>query len=865
MELIERHNFLAQLEKTFSAIEHGEGHCMLVSGEAGIGKTSLVKAFCKTLKKDYPIYQGSCDALFTPRPLAPLYDILLQINSELWKETAGIAERTMLFTSFLHLLSRQPKTTLIVFEDIHWADEATLDFIKFLARRIAQLNCLFILTYRDNEIHQQHPLRNVLGQLSPDSFTRIELPALSREAVQQLAVEKGYNGDDVYSISGGNPFYVNEILASYSRGVPDNVKDAVLAVYNRQEDKTKQVWELLSVIPAGLEISYLNRFDAFYGAAIERCIEAKILLVKDNIVFFKHELYRRTIENNLSPLKRISLNKSILELLKDSFEQNHEVERIIHHAKNANEYDLVISYAPIAARQAASVGAHIEASRLYLSAIEYYQGNDKDLLIQLYEAYAYECYLVNRIKDAIIYTGKALTIWKEKNIPEQTGNSLRFLSRLWWFEGNRKNAEAFAAEAIDVFEQQSASPNKAMAYSNMSQLNMLAKRTTECIFWGEKAIAMAEELQLEDILSHAMNNVGAIYMKMPATLQKGKDLLQQSLQLALKNCYHEHVARAYTNLGSISVELKDYVFAEQILHDGIQYCEERDLDSWNAYMSSWKARLLLETGQWSAAATVAENLLRNEQQPTVVKIGVLAVMATLKMRKGDTEALSLLVEAKLRAFETMELQRIIPTMVAALEYEWISGHVIADDPSVRHTIDLIAKSDDIFESSEFAFWMNKVRHQPLAIAELYEGYDTTNSLKTRQAAATWKKLGRPYEHALLLFEGDENNKREAISIIHELGATAVYEKMKQDMRGCGIKSIPRGIRKSTQLNPAQLTDREMDILPLLKEGLQNREIASRLFISAKTVDHHISSIFFKLDVNSRAKAVQEALKLEIIK
>ncbi len=864
MELVERSGYLQQLEKSFSAIEQGEGHCIFVSGEAGIGKTTLVKAFCKTLKKNYPVYQGSCDALFTPRPLAPLYDVLLQINNVLWKESQGITERSVLFSSVLHALSKQDQTTLIVFEDIHWADEATLDFIKFLARRISQLNCLFILTYRNDEITAAHPLRNVLGQLPPDSFTRIELPPLSLEAVQQWAAEKGYNGNDVYSISGGNPFYVSEILASYSTGVPDNIKDAVLAVYNRQEERTKQIWELLSVIPAGLELVYINRFDAHYSAAIERCIAATILVIKDGIVFFKHELYRRTIESSLSALKRISLNKRILELLKESFEQNQQLERIIHHAKNANEYGLVVSYAPRAARQAALVGAHIEAARLYLSAIEYYKGSDHQVFIELYEAYAYECYLTNRIKDAIIYTGKALAIRKEENEPEKIGNSLRFLSRLWWFDGNRKNAEMYAAQAIEMLDKQPPSGAKAMAYSNMSQLSMLAKHSADCIFWGEKAIAMAEELELEDVLSHAQNNVGTIYMKMPATVNKGLALLKQSLQLALKNSYHEHVARAYTNISSISVERKDYAFAEQALEDGIQYCEERDLDSWYAYMSSWKTRLLLETGRFTAAAELAERLLRNEQPP-VVKIGLLTVMATLKMRRGESGVRPLLAEACSKAFETMELQRVIPAMVAALEYEWITGNILAEDSYVTRTIELIGGSDDLFETSEFAFWLRKARSQCLTVAQPYEGFDTSTKQKALQAACTWKKLCRPYEQAIILFEGNEASKREAISIIHDLGAAAVYEKMKQEMRVSGIRSIPRGIRKTTRLNPAGLTEREMDILPLLKDGLQNREIASRLYISAKTVDHHISSILFKLDVNSRTKAVHEAVRLAILK
>ncbi|HEY0750356.1 MAG TPA: AAA family ATPase, partial [Chitinophagaceae bacterium] len=211
MELIERDELLATLQATFQKVTSSEGHCIFLGGEAGIGKTSLVRAFCKERKNDCNIYQGACDSMFTPRPLAPLYDIMWQINSRLWPNSHSIEDRSRLFAEFFREVSIQKELTLIIFEDIQWADEATLDFIKFFARRITHLKCLFILTYRDNEIHSKHPLRNVLGQLPPDSFTRLQLSPLSRGAVEKMAVEKGYCGEDVYSITGGNPFYVTEI------------------------------------------------------------------------------------------------------------------------------------------------------------------------------------------------------------------------------------------------------------------------------------------------------------------------------------------------------------------------------------------------------------------------------------------------------------------------------------------------------------------------------------------------------------------------------------------------------------------------------------------------------------------------------
>ncbi len=863
MELIERAGPLAVLQTKFENVAEGEGHCILLSGEAGIGKTSLIKAFCSERKNDCRIYQGTCDALFTPRPLAPLYDIAWQMQSDLLQNGSNVTDRAGLFARFLRELNDQKGTSIIIFEDIHWADEATLDFIKFLARRITQVHCLFILTYRNEEVHSGHALRNVLGQLSPDSFTRLQLVPLSKEAVERLAEERGYSGENVYSISGGNPFYVNEILASYSPGIPDNIKDSVLSVYHRQDEKTQRVWEILSVLPTGFEVKYLERMEPLYADAIKYCLDSKILIIEEGYISFKHELYRRTIEASLSPLVRVSLNKKILDLFLEYFEQADETERIIHHAKNANEHELVVQYVPVAAKKAACLGAHIEASKLYYSAIEYYQGSNKDLLIEFYEPYAYECYLTRKVKEAIIYQTKSLNIWKEKNATEKIGNSLRFLSRLWWFEGNRNKAESYASQAIEVLNDQSSSRVKAMSFSNMSQLKMLSGEFEDCLCWGEKAIAIAEELADDEILSHALNNVGSVQMEIPSSRQKGIKILQQSLELALKNSFHEHAARAHINLASSSIKMKDYVFAKQALEEGISYAEKRDLDSWTPYMLSLKARLCLETGLWDEACSIASNLVKNEDQASVVKIGALAVLAKIKMRRGDTDVLSLMMEAKAKAFEAMELQRIIPALVSLLEYEWISGVNLIEKADLDQTISMVQQMGNVCENSEFAFWLLKARKQQVKLREFYEGYRMPNKTMALKAAVLWENLGCPYEQALALFEGNTIDKQKAITIIHALGADAIYKKMKLEMRSSGIRNIPRGKRKTTRSNPAHLTERELDVLQLLKAGLQNKEIADRLFISAKTVDHHISSILFKLDVNSRAKAVHEAISMGI--
>jgi DNA-binding CsgD family transcriptional regulator len=866
MELIERAGVLSLLKNHLDTVAEGEGHCIFISGEAGIGKTTLVKKFCNEQQQDCLFYLGACDALFTPRPLAPVYDIIWQVRRDLWPNSHTIEERSELFLKLFHELKHKKETIVIVFEDVHWADEATLDFIKFLARRIGQLRCLFILTYRDNETNAGHPLRNVIGALSPGVFTRIQLQPLSREAVYKLADQKGYDAENVYNISGGNPFYVTEILASYSPGVPDNIKDSILAVYNQQEEGTKNAWEICSIIPEGLEI---NRFAKLKSSweGMDRCFALKIIIIKKDRVIFKHELYRRTIEASISPFKRIALNKRMLELFLDSFEEGGEIERIVQYAMNANENKIVVKYAPIAAKQASGVGAHKEAAKLFLIAIEFSDGNDADRLLEFYESYAFECYLTNQTKEAIIYATKTLALLKEKGNIEKVAECLYFLSRLWWFNDNVRKAESYAEEAVEIMDKQPLSTALAMAYGLMSQLKMFSDLPEECILWGEKAITLAKQLSDDGILSYALGNVGSIMIRKPAAMREGLAMLQQSLEIALENSYHDYAGMAYLNLAYNGLIIKDFAMSRNALDVGISYCEENNLNLWRVYLLTIKANLKLETGNWQDAYTIASKLLEDENSANIIRIYALTIVALIRMRRDNKDdVLPLLTEATEKAFQTMEPQRTIQALAAFLEYEWLTGLRFIENTTLQTGIEMIESRGNIYKNSEFAFWLQKARGQSLLLKEVYEGYEMGNHVKSGKASQLWKKTGSPYYEALALFECNEDDQRNAILIIQSLGADAVYQKMKLEMRQSGVKKIPRGLRETTRANAAQLTNREVDVLRLLQQGVvRNKEIAGTLFISPKTADNHVSNIFFKLDVNSRTKAVSEAIRLGILK
>jgi DNA-binding CsgD family transcriptional regulator/tetratricopeptide (TPR) repeat protein len=866
MELLEREKYLNYLTEYFHHVESQSGHSIFMMGEAGVGKTSLVNHFLKKIESKSLIYLGACDSLFTPRPLGPLFDIAEQFDQEFLALLKSEKDRSIIFGAVLRKLSVSTTPVVLVFEDIHWADEATIDLIKFLARRIHQYKCLFLLTYRDDEIHAGNPLATIFGELPTANFSKILVDRFSKVTVDRLAVQKGYaSGDRLYALTGGNPFYVTEILASYSPGIPERVKDSVLTVFHGRSDATRALWEFLSILPTSrIELNIAKRIENDFANSIDACISSGIIVSKPGHLSFKHELFRLAIEESLPPIKRSKLHKRMLDIIMEVSAETHNWAQLVHHAKYADERELVVKFAPHAARQAASVGAHIQAAKLYATAIEYTHHQDPGV-VELYEAYAYECYLTNQIATAIPWLEKALDIWRERRVSLKEGDTLRFLSKLWYFEGEHRKAMELGLQSIQVLENGFPTRERAQAYSNLSQLTMLSDDREGALLWGNKAIDLATRMDDHEILSHALNNVGYILFKSPSSQRQGEQNLNDSLSIALRHGFHEHAARAYANLFSSLVLVRQYESALKIFDAAVKYCEERDLSSWKHSIISSRARVLLETGHWNDAEIEAksiQNIANNH-----VKVEAFITLAKIDLRRGKFEnARRLITEARIMAIPTREPQWIVPVLTASLELAWITGGTIpvAEIESATHKF--FHGKNNSTHYSELAYWMRKCGL--IQTEKKYGEFTTPAALELegrwKMAAEQWKTLGCPYEEALALFDGDEDHQKAALLILHGLGASATHEMLKAKLKRNGVKNIPRGLRESTRSNPAQLTNRQIDVLILLQDGLQNIEIANRLFISPKTVDHHVSTILSKLNVTTRGRAVTEARKLGIV-
>jgi predicted ATPase len=346
VELLERESQRISLNNALDEVRHGNGRIVLVSGEAGIGKTSLVSSFVEKYRHKYRVFWGACDPLFTPRPLGPLYDIALRSLSDLSGMLNSGANWLAIASALLETLQEPSSPSIIVFEDVHWADEATLDLLKFLGRRIQQAHALLILTYRDDEVDHQHPLRSVLGDLPPGETSRLPLAPLSEAAVEALAREARRSAAGVYATTKGNPFFVTEVLKNEDERVPATVRDAILTRVARLSPSAQAVLELVSISPSAVELGLVEKILHPEPSSLDACIERGILILSGNALVFRHELARLAIEESLTHSHARALHDQVLLAMLDRAPADRSLALLVHHALGAANGPVVLEYAP---------------------------------------------------------------------------------------------------------------------------------------------------------------------------------------------------------------------------------------------------------------------------------------------------------------------------------------------------------------------------------------------------------------------------------------------------------------------------------------------------------------------------------------
>jgi DNA-binding CsgD family transcriptional regulator len=863
MKLLERASQLQALDSALSQVKarEGQGCVALVYGEAGIGKTSLVEHFINEHKAKWRILQGACDALFTPRPLGPLHDIALQISSPQGAQGSLLnlldseSSSTAIFSACLNELKEQK--TILVIEDVHWADEATLDLLKYLGRRIRQTVSLMILTYRDDEIGTDHPLRILLGDLaSSHALHRIPVSPLSKEAVHELAKNKKIDSVELHRLTNGNPFFVTEVLAVAS-GIPETVRDAVLARAARLSAPARAVLEAAAVIGSRAEAWLLSRLAGAEFASGEECVARGMLQSQGDYYAFRHELARQTILESISLQRRIELHRLALKALKDSPETRDDLARLANHAEGTKDANAVLEYLPPAARQASALGAHRQAAAHYRTALQHASLLSMEERAEILDNYSNECDVTNQMADAKRAQEQALHLWQELGRGEKEGRALRRLSEIVMRLDQKSEMDHYASEAIRVLEAFPPSKELAMAYSHKSRIHMIVYQVEETYHWGHRAIELAQQLGDARTLIHALTNIGIIEMwhDQPA---EGQMKLEQSLQLSLEHDYHHYAARALHNLVAGLIIFFDYATCLVYVNEGLDYSVRHDLDNWQMGLLSYRAQAKFEQGHWAEAEL---DIRAAQEIPGEVEMRsrMDLLLLRLQVRRGDPVAPEALDKLRKIAREAIFHEVIYPIAELFAESAWLLGDLArcrAEAETMFHTACHLNIPPDI---GRLAYWMWRAGAITEPPAKAAEPYATQISGDWRTAASMWEKYGCPYEQGMALMDGDEAAQLTALEIFERLGARPIIEKLKGQMRAQGIR-IPRGPRAATRENPFGLTAREMEVATLIAQGKSNREIAAAMVVGVRTVETYVTRILSKLGLESRVQVATWAIE-----
>lgn len=855
MEFLEREPFLARFDAIFDEVVTGTGRLALVSGEAGIGKTTLVDVFTRKHRYRARLLWGACDLLFTPRPLGPLHDVAAQIETNLQELLHSDANRAVLFSAFLAELNR--KLSIIVFEDIHWADEATLDLLRYLGRRIAQTKSLLILTYRDDELDSSHPLRVLLGDLAASvAVRRFQLPPLSEEAVRTLVGERPMDVSALYRQTAGNPFFVTEILANSGNGIPPTVRDAILARAARLSPQGHAVLEAASVITPRIEPWLLDMVSNAPISAVEECFAAGLLKVQGDILTFRHELERQTILETISPLQKQKLHRLILQALNQHPVTRHDMARLAHHAEAAGEAQAVLEFAPIAAQQAAGASAHREAAALYALTVRYIGSLPLLDQVRILRAYAQECHAIDNRFLGIEVLRKAYDLCRQTEDSLQTGAILAQMGNMLIGLGQDVEAMQSSKQAIEILE--TLPPSKELAYAYWVQAgnDMINRNLLDAVAWAEKGIRLAEQLADTDAYYSSQTMLGSALISLD--YERGCRHMESLIEPADAAGRKTVVALIYANLGSGSSELYHFSHAEQYLRDGLAYTIKHDIDRLRYYMLAWLAFTQLRLGNWNEAADIAEIVVKDANVSVTSRMTALVTLGRLRARLGDPQAFTLLDEASELSRHMGSLDRLGLVSAARAEAAWLAGDLERARVETDLAYPLAFDKQHPWFTGELA-WMRQKAGELQNVPEwTARPYALQIAGDWRSAAAEWERLGCPYEQADALRDGDTQSQVIALAIFERLGARPAADSLRQKLRGAGVYSLPRKPRSSTRENPFGLTSREVEILRLLMEGLSNAEIAARLHISPKTTDHHVSAVLAKLDVHSRETAADLA-------
>ena len=651
-------------------------------------------------------------------------------------------------------------------------------------------------------------------------------------------------------------------LLTHDIGIPETVADAVLARAARLDPPTREALEAVAVLGPSAELWVLDQILPNADHRLDDAVAGGLLQPRGEALSFRNELAREAVLSAIGAYRKASLHRAALEALRSpSWGEPDEV-RLAHHAIGAGDPGPILEIAPRAAEQASAGGAHREAALLYEHAARFADALPLEQQAALFGAMSQELFNITQFKTAEAAQRRALACYEELGDEMSQGAAGTWLANLAWQAGSLPQALEVVQAAVADLERLPPGGELLAAYCQLAQLLLAAEDPKAADEWSERAAALAARIDRGDATVLAMLTAGWIEMFNGG--REGLEKLELVAELAGEAGIHAAAVGAEVVIARTAGRLRWWDVAEDHLRAGLEICDGRDFDVWRYYLISWQAKLALARGRWDEVAAHAEIALM--KNCPFSRIHALVALGLVRARRGDPGTWTLLDEAQASALPRQELQWIGPVAVARAEAAWLEGRPEAIAAELEPALGFPLRPGDPYGAA-LAYWGARAGVEvPLA-----DGPDPPDpdpyllqmAGDWKRAAKRWHRLGCPYEEAIALADsGEAGSLRTAHEQLRSLGAAPAVAIVARRLRELG-EPVPRGPRVKTDANPAGLTEREVEVLALLAEGLRNAEIAERLIISPRTVDHHVSAILRKLDVGSRSKAVAAAQRLDL--
>jgi DNA-binding CsgD family transcriptional regulator len=850
VRLLEREDELRTLGGAVEDAAAGRGSVVLISGEAGIGKSSLLRELRQRTGERVTFVIGACEPLSVPVPLAPLREVVEAAGGGDLLEVGG-DDRVALARRVAGVLAARAPVVAVI-EDVHWADPLTLDLTRLLVHRVSQMAAAIIATFRDDEAAANRELGLLLGDLtSARGVRRIDLRPLSGAAVAELAGSSGFDAGELMRATGGNPFLVVETIAAGGR-LPASVRDAALARAGRLGRAGRRVVDAAAVLGQRFDHALLGAVVPGSPEAVEEALARGVLVADGTRLGFRHELIREAIETSISPPRLAELHARAMSALVGQAGPSDNA-RLAHHAELAGLRDEAGRYAVLASAEAERVGAPLEArlqAERALRLCDDLPDSDRYELSLRYSRAAN--FTSTRYEEAVWGAEQALSVAERLGDPLREARALGALAWALWSLDRRVEAKQAAERAIVVLEPTSDLAALARARSAQIRIEAAAFDPGVAIAAGPQARELAAAAGLEDVSIDIDISVGL------AQGHVGQGEAVASLTAAVRDARRTGLAiqaiRGYVNLLCIGATLRRHELVETTIGAGREFCEEVDARVPRHVLEGFVARSLLDRGRWADALPAAAASVRIWHAEVPVARAMEGLIAA---RRGEPGAERTLGQAWTEIPKAAEDSRHATLRCALVEAAWLRGDRRAALEHLEPAVTSPLTVRFARWGGELALWAARHGLKLEAPAGAPEAVKLELDGDWRAAVRAWREREAPYESALAALPGDDAAARQALAALHKLGASAAIRAFTRERAARGARAM-RGPRRSTLAHPAGLTRREREVLDQLATGATNPVIAAALQLSERTVAHHVSAILAKLGAATRLAAIEQA-------